>query len=297
MKKLFFPLFIMLMFFSVVKAEFVNNIIVNGNERVSSETIILLGDVEKDKEYTDNILNNIINELYKTNFFSDIKLEILNGTLHIEVTENKIIQTIEINGIKANKIKDLIKERKILKNKSPYNKFFVSKDLNNIKNSLKSIGYYFVDVKSSIIENNNNTVNLIYDIELGEKAKIDKIVFLGNNNFKDNKMRKIIVSEEAKFWKFISNKKYINRERLELDKRLIKNFYLNNGYYKVIVNEAFAQYTEKEKFLLTYSINEGSKYYINETKLILPDDYDKNNFSKIINTLEKLKNKKYSLIK
>ena len=67
------------------------------------------------------------------------------------------------------------------------------------------------NVKSSIIENNNNTVNLIYDIELGAKALIDKIVFLGNNNFKDNKMRKIIVSEEAKFWKFISNKKYINR--------------------------------------------------------------------------------------
>ena len=297
MKKLLFPLVIMLMFFSVVKAEFVNNIIVNGNERVSTETIILLGDVEKDKEYTDIILNNIINELYKTNFFSDIKLQILNGTLHIEVTENKIIQTLEIIGIKSNKIKDLIKERITLKNKSPYNKFFVSKDLNIIKNSLKSIGYYFVDVKSSIIENNNNTVNLIYDVELGAKAMIDKIVFLGNNNFKDSKMRKIIVSEEAKFWKFVSNKKYINRERLELDKRLIKNFYLNNGYYEVIVNEAFAQYTEKEKFLLTYNINEGSKYYINETKLILPDSYDKNNFSKIIKTLEKLKNKKYSLIK
>jgi len=297
MKKLLFSFFIMLIFFSVAKAEFVNNIVVNGNERVSSETIILLGGIEKDKEYTDTILNNIINELYETNFFSDIKLEILNGTLQVEVTENKIIQTIEINGIKANKIRDLIKETITLKNKSPYNKFFVARDLNIIKNSLKSIGYYFVDVKSSIIENNNNTINLIYDVELGKKAMIDKIIFLGNNNFKDNKMRKIIVSEEAKFWKFISNKKYINRERLDLDKRLIKNFYLNNGYYKVNVNEAFAQYTEKEKFILTYSINEGSKYYINETELILPDSYDKNNFSKIFQTLEKLKNKKYSLIK
>ena len=127
----------MLMFFSVVKAEFVNNIVVNGNDRVSSETIILLGDVEKDKEYTANILNNIINELYKTNFFSDIKLEILNGTLHIEVTENKIIQTIEINGLKAKKHRDVIMETITLKSKSPYNEFFVSKDLNKIKNSLK----------------------------------------------------------------------------------------------------------------------------------------------------------------
>ena len=61
MKKLLFSFFIMLIFFSVAKAEFVNNIVVNGNERVSSETIILLGDVEKDIEYTDTILNNIIN--------------------------------------------------------------------------------------------------------------------------------------------------------------------------------------------------------------------------------------------
>ena len=297
MKKLLYSFFIILIYFSVAKAEFVNNIVVKGNDRVSSETIILLGDIEKDKKYTDSILNNIINELYKTNFFSDIKLEISNGTLLVEVTENKIIQSIEINGIKANKIKDLIKENITLKNKSPYNEFFVARDLNIIKNSLKTIGYYFVDVKSTIIENNNNTVNLIYDVELGDKAKIDKIIFLGNNNFKDNKMRKIIVSEEDKFWKFISNKKYINRSRLDMDKRLIKNFYLNNGYYNVTVNEAFAQYTEKGEFILTYNINEGSKYFINETKLILPDSYDKNNFSKIINTLEKLKDKKYSLIK
>ena len=56
MKKLFLSIFIMLMFFSVAKAEFVNNILVNGNERVSTETIILLGGIEKDKEYTDTYL-------------------------------------------------------------------------------------------------------------------------------------------------------------------------------------------------------------------------------------------------
>jgi len=285
------------MFFTVVKADLVNNIVVSGNDRVSAETIILLGNIMEDKEYTDTTLNNIMHELYETNFFSDIKLEILNGTLHVNVTENKLIQNIEINGIKANKTIDFIKKNITLKNKSPYNEFFVLKDLNLIKNSLKSIGYYFVQVKSSIIENNNNTITLIYDIELGKKALIEKIVFIGNNNFKDNKMRKIIVSEEGKFWKFISNKKYVNRERIELDKRLIKNFYLNRGYYNVNVHEAFAQLTDNEDFILTYTINEGSKYFINKTKLILPKDYDKNNFSKIVKELEKLENKKYSLIK
>ena len=297
MKKFIISFFIILFNFTVLRAEFVNQIIINGNERVSDETIIVLGDIKKKIEYNDDILNNIINELYNTNFFSDIKLEIVNGILHIEVAENKMIQSLQINGIKSNKIKELIKDLVSLKDKTPFNEFLAEKDLNLIKNSLKSVGYYFVEVKSSLIQNNNKTVTLVYDIDLGEKALIDKIVFLGNDSFKDNKIRKIIVSEEDKFWKFISKKRYIDAERLALDKRLIKNFYLNNGYYNVQVNETFAQYKDNNRFTLTYNINEGQKYFIKNTKLVLPSDYERKNFVAIDKALKKLINKKYSFIK
>ena len=297
MKKFFISIFIILIHFSASNAEMVNQIEVSGNDRVSKDTIILLGDVENNVDYDGPRLNKIINELYKTNYFSDIKIEVKNGTLFINVVENKIIQTVEINGLKAKKFVKSIKENINLKDKSPFNEFLAEKDLNIIKDSLKASGYYFVEVKSSIVENNNNTINLVYDINLGDKALIDKIVFLGNNNFKDNKIRKIIVSEESKFWKFVSNKKYINVERIELDKRLIKNFYLNNGYFNVKVNEAFAQFQDDNKFTLTYNIKEGDKYFIKDTKLILPSDYDRKNFKGITKALDKLKNKKYSLIK
>ena len=250
MKKFIFLFISTFIFFSAAKAELVNNIVINGNDRVSKDTIILLGDIERDIEYTEVYLNKILNELYNTNFFSDIKLEILDGTLNINVIENKIIQTIEINGIKANKTKDLIKENIILKDKSPYTEYLAKKDVEIIKNALKSVGYYFVEVESLLVENNNNTVNIIYDINLGEKALIDKIVFIGNNSFKDNKIRKVIVSEEARFWKFISNKKYIDTERLNLDKRLIENFYLNKGYYFAKINSSFAKAIDEESFEL-----------------------------------------------
>ena len=79
-------------------------------------------------------------------------------------------------------------------------------------NVLKGSGYYFAEVRdSSIVENDNNTVDIIYNINLGEKAFIKKIKFIGNKVFKDGKLKRIIASEENKFWKFISKSKYLDK--------------------------------------------------------------------------------------
>ena len=91
------------------------------------------------------------------------------------------------------------------------------------------MGYYFADVKSSIQNNSNDTIDLIYDIELGDKALIGKIQFIGDKKFKDRKLRSIIVSEENRFWKFLSNKKFLDQSRIDLDIRLLRNIYVNKG--------------------------------------------------------------------
>ena len=95
------------------------------------------------------------------------------------------------------------------------------------------MGYYFPKIDVFVEELDGNKINLNYEIELGEKAKIKKISFIGDKKFKDKKLKSIIVSEENKFWKFISNKKYVNENITSLDKRLLKNFYLNKGFYDV----------------------------------------------------------------
>ena len=107
----------------------------------------------------------------------------------------------------------------------------LKEDQNRILNQLRRNGYYFSKVSTKIKNNDNNTVDIIYNIELGEKALIKNIKFIGDKVFKDNKLRKIIVSEEAKFWKFISYKKNVDI-RIKLDKNLLENFYRNRGYYE-----------------------------------------------------------------
>ena len=275
-------------------AEKIDSINISGNERISKDTIIIFGEINAEDDFNEYKLNQILKNLYDTNFFQDVKISLTNKTLNIKLVENPIIQSIEIQGIKANKMKDPIFDALKLKKNNSFNEYFVKNDTNTILNILKANGYYFVDVKVKKIENPNKTISLIYDVDMGERAEIRKIKFVGDKKYKNRKLFRIIASEEAKFWKFISGKKLLNESRINLDKRLLESYYKNKGYYKVKVESSFAEFLDEGSFDLTFTINAGEKFYFNSLNLEIPNDYDKNNFSKITSLFDKLKNKPYS---
>ena len=120
----------------------------------------------------------------------------------------------------------------VLKNRKSYQERLFENDLNLIKNIIKRNGYYFSKIETTLIPNDEqNSVQLIYNIDLGKRAKIKDISFVCDKKIKDKKLKNIIASEEAKFWKLISNKKYLDEDRINLDKRLLLNYYKNDCYY------------------------------------------------------------------
>ena len=138
-----------------------------------------------------NILNNALKEIYLTNYFSDVQIFNNDGNIIINVKENPIIQNIVINGIDKNSIYDVIKDITIKIEKYPFVESKISEQVNLLKNILKSYGYYFVKLETSINYNENNTVNLIYSFNLGEIAKIKKIKFIGDKVFRDSTLRTV----------------------------------------------------------------------------------------------------------
>ncbi len=272
----------------------IKKIEIEGNERITDETIILFGQIDKSKNFDSKEINKIFKSLYNTNFFEDITISVNDETLIIKLKEFPLISSLEINGIKANKIKEPILENINLKNKSSFNEYIANKDKEIILNVLKSFGYYFAKVQLKIQEESNNTVKLIYDIDLGKKALIRNINFIGDKKYKKRKLYDIITSEESKIWKVISNKKFLNEDRVNLDKRLLTNFYKNKGYYNAIVESSFAEISDDGKFDLIFNINAGDKYYFNNLTLNLPLDFQDDYFIDIKNTFKKLKGKYYS---
>jgi outer membrane protein insertion porin family len=284
-------------FFIPLEAKIINNLIIEGNDRVSSQTIKVFSGFNEGSNINDNDLNEIIKELYNTNFFKEVSIEIKNDNLIITVLENPIIQEVLIEGIKKESFKKDIYDSLTLKNKSSYVEFIAKNDLQKIKNTLRLSGFYLSDVKTSTKKNNNNTIDLIYNINLGKKALIKNIKFIGDKKFKNRKLRQVIVSEENKFWKFLSSKKYLNANQIKFDERLLLNFYRDSGFYKANIEASTAKFVDDQNFELTYNINAGEKFIFNDIKLILPPDYEKKNFSEISKTFLKLKDSTYSLNK
>jgi outer membrane protein insertion porin family len=284
-------------FFINANAEIINKLTVNGNNRISSETIKVFSGIKEGTNVNSNDLNDIIKELYKTNFFKNVSIKIKDNNLLISVVENPIIQEVLINGVEKKSLKKEIYKSLNLKNKSSYVEFIAKKDLQQIKNALRVSGFYLSEVRTSTKENDNNTIDLIYDINLGKKALIKNIKFIGDKKFKNRRLRQVIVSEENKFWKFLSSKKYLNQNQTNFDERLLVNFYKDNGYFKVIVESSTAKFLDNQNFELTYNINAGKKFTFNDLKIVLPEDYESKNFVGISKTFEELKNTTYSLNK
>ena len=283
---------------SAANAEFLKKIEINGNKRISDESIIVFSDLKTNKNVSKSNLDIALKNLYKTNFFSNITFAFENQILKINVEENPIIDNFEITGIKKQSLVEFIKGKIQLAEMKSFDEEILTADLNLINNILKSSGYYFADITSSKNLNKElNSVNLKINIELGEKAKIKKIIFLGEKVFKDKRLKEVITSEEHRFWKFVSSNVYINKELINLDKRLLANYFKDNGYFNVKVENSFVEFDKNSNFNLIFNITSGKKYFFNDFTLNIPSNYDSKTFDSIRKKFSKLKGEAYSLSK
>ena len=281
-----------------VNSEIIKKFDISGNQRISDQTIIIFSEIKLNEEITKSKLDNAIKKLYKTNFFRNIILNFEDQILFLKVEENPIIENLKIEGIKKQSLVEFIKDKMNLAEMKSFDQELLSADLDLINNILKTNGFYFSEISSSKSLNEKlNTIDLKINIELGEKAKIKKIIFLGEKIFKDKRLKEVIASDEHKFWKFISRNVYINQELINLDKRLLETYFKNNGYYNVKIENSFVEFDKNSNFNLIFNITPGKKYFFNNFTLNLPSNYDPNLFKIIVKKFQKFKGKTYSLLK
>ena len=293
--KIFFSIiFLLLVFNNNSFSEVVKKIEVIGNERISDETIVIFGDVAIGKDYERSDVNSLIKKLYDTTFFSDISAQIKNNKLIITVKENPIINSIVFNGEKAKKYMEKMRELIVLKEKGAFIENEIKHDINQIKAFYRSLGFYFVKIEGEVEKLKKNRVNIVYTIDKGEKAKIAKIYFVGDKKIREKKLRDIITSQESQFWKFVSRSIYLSQGRIELDKRLLTNYYRNKGYYEVDVKSTNVEYAEGEGFVLTYNINAGTRYKFKKIFANVTETLDSDAFLSLETDFNKLVGNYYS---
>ena len=273
---------------NTLKAEMVTSIKIDGNNRVSDETIIIYGNINLNEDINESKLNQILNDLYSTNFFENIKVKIDGQTLIINLKEYPVVNQILLIGEKSTRVKEQIKKVIKLKEKKSFIKSSLSKDIDLMKKLYSSIGFNFSKIEAKINKISDGNLDLIFEIEKGKKTKISSIKFIGDKKVKDKRLRDLIASEEDKFWKVISNNTNFTQNLINLDLRLLTNYYKSIGYYDVKINSNSAEINNEANVDLLYSINAGPRYTINKISTNLDPVFDKKLFFNLNKSYQKL---------
>ena len=293
----YFSIIFLCFFLNSLNSAIVKNIEINGNNRVSDETVIIYGKIETNKDYNDLELNKILKNLYSTEFFEDVTVEIKNNTLIVNLKEYPVINQLVITGEKKKGFREQIKKLLKLKEKRSFIKEYLSSDVDLIKDFYSSQGYNFSKINVEVKKIDTTNLDLLLRIERGEKTKISKIEFIGNKKVRSNRLKDVIASEEDKFWKIISRNTNFSERLLNLDKRLLQNYYKSIGFYDVNVVSNIAEIDKQGNAKITYSIDEGKRYRISKISTNVDEVFDKKIFFPLNNYYEEYIGEYYSPFK
>ena len=263
----------------------INYIVIEGNTRLSSEEIIEYSGIQIGKIYEQDDIAVVIKDLYSTNLFNNIKVDIRDNTIFIKLTERPIISNINIEG---NKLLDEDQIVTSLKNigisqSKPYSRNLIDKVKQELIRLYYDNGRYSSSVEVTENELENNIIELSLDIDEGDASTIKEIKILGNKTYTTRLLKSLIKSGPKYWFEVWSDKDIYNSTLLDQDIEAIRDYYLDRGYAKFkIVSKQVNLSPDKEDIYITLSINEGNLYKFGKTTVYGLDNFDSNVFKNII---------------
>lgn len=270
--KLFpFSCFLVVMLFTMASSAYaqqrVDNIQVNGLERLEKETVLSYFPISEGEVVDQTRINDALKSLFQTGLFADINMQADKGTVFITVKENPIINQIAFEGNKRIEDEELSTELN-LRPRQVFQKTKIQEAVTRLYQVYRRQGRFSAEIKPKIIQLDQNRVNLVFEIEEGKLTKVRSIRFVGNERFDDEQLRAEISTKETRWYRFITADDRYDPDRLSYDQELLRRFYLNNGYADFDIVSANAELSRnKEDFYVTFTVNEGKRYKVGSVKL------------------------------
>jgi outer membrane protein insertion porin family len=244
----------------VVQSGVVQRILVRGNERIEPTTVISYLPISVGETIDPAKIDAGLKALFRTDLFSDVKIDFNSGDLVITVVENPIINRVLFegnSGIKEDKLRDEVTVRP----RGIFTRAKAQADVGRIVELYRRSGRISATVTPQIVELPQKRVDLIFKIDEGPKSGVLRVNFLGNKAFSDNDLRDVVVTEQSHWYKFFSSNANYDPDRLEYDKEQLRKYYRNRGYYDFRVSSAVAELSpDKNGFVVTYTVDEGPEY-------------------------------------
>ncbi|HEY7764803.1 MAG TPA: outer membrane protein assembly factor BamA, partial [Aestuariivirgaceae bacterium] len=243
-------------------AQTARNIVVEGNQRVETETILSYTQISPGDPITDEALDESVKALFQTGLFADIDIAARGSTVVIRVEENPLINRVNFEGNSEINDDNLLKEVE-LRERMIFTRAKVQSDVQRIVALYRRSGHFSARVEPKMIRLPQNRVDLVFEISEGGATKIERISFIGNEAFSDAQLRRAISTAESRWWKFFATTDNYDPDRLEFDKELLRRYYLKNGYADFRVISATAELApDGESFFISFAVEEGPEYKV-----------------------------------
>ncbi len=255
---------------SPVQAFIVDEIKVEGNKRIKSETILsyLNFEVGNNLEVEDQKI--LLADLYQSDLFTDVQLESDGGQLFVIVEERPAIAAIDFDGnvlLKTKDIEDALNQVGLIKGRI-YNKNVLAKLELELERIYYSQGKYGVKVATEVQSLEDNRVAIYITIAEGFPAKVVQINIVGNKAFDDETLEEELKTGIPSWWAIFSSRDKYSKPKLQGDLESLKSWYLDRGYMKFSI--ASTQVTispDKKDLYVNVNVDEGDLFTVKESVL------------------------------
>ena len=238
----------------------IQSIVVEGNRRVEPETVRSYLTFSSGDTYDPAEINQSLKTLFATGLFQDVRIRRQGATIIIIVVENPIVNQVAFEGNKDIEDETLASEVQ-LKPRAVYTRARVQADVQRILGLYRRQGLYAAQVDPKIINLDSNRIDVVFEITEGPTTKVRAINFIGNYAFSDSQLRYVITTTRTNLLSFLKNTNIYDPDRLNLDRELLRQFYLKNGYADARIVSATADLDRDGRgFFITFTVDEGERY-------------------------------------
>lgn len=241
-------------------AQAIQTIRVEGNKRVEPETVRSYLTFSTGDAYDPALVDESLKTLFATGLFQDVRIRREGSTIVIIVLENPIVSRVAFEGNREIEDDTLASEVQ-LKARAVYTRARVQADVQRILDLYRRQGLYAAQVDPKIINLDNNRIDVVFEISEGPTTKVRAINFIGNSAFSDSQLRFVVSTTQTNLLSFLKATNIYDPDRLNLDRELLRQFYLKNGYADARIVSATADLDRDGRgFFITFTVEEGERY-------------------------------------
>ncbi|WP_458096557.1 outer membrane protein assembly factor BamA [Roseomonas sp. WA12] len=233
---------------------------VQGNQRIEADTIRSYMLLQPGDAFEEDRLDRSLRTLFATGLFRDVRVARQGERIVVQVEENPIVSRVAFEG-NSKLSDDVLRNETQLRSRSVFTSQAAQADRARLLEIYARRGRLSATVEPKIIQLDQNRVDVVYEVNEGEVALISRINFVGNRSVSDSRLKEIVATREAAWYRPFSSSDTYEPERLNFDRELLRRYYLRQGYADVNVTASTAELApDRSGFFVTYTINEGRRY-------------------------------------